>query len=160
IVITNGTDDTRSISVTDATQITISGNSVTINPTTDLHANTAYHVEIAATAITDLAGNNYAGISDATTLNFTTAASETQTVSFDPASLTVSHAEGNSGTTDYTFTVQRTGGTNGDVNFSVTFTSGNTDAADFVGGLPSTVSGTIASGQTTGTVTIHVAGDI
>src|SRR5262245_33712502 len=149
----------QTIDVTTAA-VTVSNNIVTINHPTDLAAGTGYYIEIAAGVIKDLANNNYAGISGATTLNFTTASSESQVVTFDPASLTVSHSEGNSGTTDYVFTVQRTGGTTGDVSFSATFASSNTDAADYQGGvLLTTVSGQILAGQTTGTVTIHVAGD-
>ncbi len=45
-----------------------------IDPSGNLSSNAAYHVEIDSGAITDLAGNPYAGISDATTLNFTTGA--------------------------------------------------------------------------------------
>lgn len=71
IVISNGTD-TRTISVTDSSQVTISGNTVTINPTTNLTEGATYHITIASGVIKDMAGNNYAGISDATTLNFTT----------------------------------------------------------------------------------------
>jgi hypothetical protein len=138
----------------------VSGNTVTVNPPADLAAGTAYHVEIAAGAIKDLAGNNYAGISDGPTLNFATAAAESQLVSFAAGSLAVSHNEGSIGTTDFTFVVERSGGTTGDVSFSVTLAPGTTDAADYAGGVrPTTVSGTIASGQSSGTVTIHVAGD-
>ncbi|MBS0300434.1 MAG: Ig-like domain-containing protein [Proteobacteria bacterium] len=77
IVISNGSD-TRTISINDSSQVTFSdskfgGNQITINPTADLIPNTAYHIEIDASAITDTAGNHYAGISDDTTLNFTTA---------------------------------------------------------------------------------------
>jgi VCBS repeat-containing protein len=71
IVISNGTD-TRTISVTDATQVSISGSSVTMNPTADLHGSSSYHVQMASGVIKDLAGNSFAGISDATTLNFGT----------------------------------------------------------------------------------------
>uniref|UniRef100_UPI0039BD16FD Ig-like domain-containing protein n=1 Tax=Limnohabitans sp. TaxID=1907725 RepID=UPI0039BD16FD len=70
IVISNGTD-TRTIAVSDA-QITVSGSTVTINPTADLQANSTYWVQLASGAIKDLAGNAYAGISNTTTLNFTT----------------------------------------------------------------------------------------
>ncbi|PIT72998.1 hypothetical protein B9Z42_11950 [Limnohabitans sp. B9-3] len=48
------------------------GITLTINPTADLLAGTGYFIKIAPTAIKDLAGNAYAGIADATTLNFTT----------------------------------------------------------------------------------------
>ncbi|MEI7537132.1 MAG: Ig-like domain-containing protein, partial [Comamonadaceae bacterium] len=72
IIISDGHGDTRSIDVTDTTQVTISGNTLTINPTAELLAASFYNVQIAAGAITDLAGNAYAGIGDATTLNFIT----------------------------------------------------------------------------------------
>jgi ribonuclease PH len=44
---------------------------LTINPTASLLAGTGYYVKVANTAVTDLAGNAYAGIADATTFNFT-----------------------------------------------------------------------------------------
>ncbi|CAN1497043.1 VCBS repeat [Burkholderiaceae bacterium] len=49
------------------------GNNLTINPTANLLASTGYYIKVAPTAVKDLAGNAYAGIADATTLNFTTA---------------------------------------------------------------------------------------
>ncbi|MDP2902957.1 MAG: DUF4347 domain-containing protein [Methylovulum sp.] len=74
ITISNGSGDTRTIAVTDTSQVTFNGSSVTINPTLDLAANTTYYVQVAGTAIKDLAAtpNSYAGITDTTTLNFTT----------------------------------------------------------------------------------------
>jgi methionine-rich copper-binding protein CopC len=69
IVISNGTD-TRTISVTDTSQVTISGSTVTVNPTADLQAGSTYNVQMASGVIKDATGNNYAGISDTTTLNF------------------------------------------------------------------------------------------
>nr|WP_293165585.1 Ig-like domain-containing protein [Okeania sp. SIO2C9] len=65
----NSTVDT--IDVTSG-QVTISNNILTINPTADLAEGTEYYVEIAAGAIEDTAGNNYAGITDNSTWNFTT----------------------------------------------------------------------------------------
>ena len=67
------------ISVT-SNQVTIGGTGanlnriVTINPTNDLNGGTAYHVRIPSGVIRDRAAtpNDYAGISDATTWNFTT----------------------------------------------------------------------------------------
>ncbi|MEI6638709.1 MAG: Ig-like domain-containing protein [Chlorobium sp.] len=70
ITISNGTD-TRTMSVTDS-QITINGNTVTINPATDLLAGSNYNVQMASGVIKDMVGNSYAGINDATTLNFNT----------------------------------------------------------------------------------------
>ncbi|MEZ2280071.1 MAG: FG-GAP-like repeat-containing protein, partial [Microcoleus sp.] len=63
----------ETINVT-AANVTVSGSSVTVNPTLDLVNGTDYYVEIAAGAIKDLAGNNYAGTTGATAWNFTTAA--------------------------------------------------------------------------------------
>ena len=51
--------------------LSISGSTLTINPTADLGYSTAYSVEFAAGSIKDIAGNNYAGT---TNYNFTTAA--------------------------------------------------------------------------------------
>jgi predicted extracellular nuclease/Ca2+-binding RTX toxin-like protein len=62
----------QTIDVTSAA-VTIAGNTATINPPVDLAPGTAYYVEIAPGAIKDLAGNDYAGIANATELNFTTA---------------------------------------------------------------------------------------
>jgi len=72
IILSNGTD-TRTIDVKDASQVTFDDfRSVTINPATDLEPNTTYNIQMVSGVITDTAGNAYAGISDPTTLNFTT----------------------------------------------------------------------------------------
>ncbi|MEG4446707.1 Ig-like domain-containing protein, partial [Microcoleus sp. AT9_B4] len=71
-----------------AANVTVSGSTVTVNPTADLVAGTDYYVEIAAGAIKDLAGNNYAGTTGATAWNFTTAAAPdttAPTATFTPA---------------------------------------------------------------------------
>ena len=62
----------ETIAVTNS-NVTISGNKLTINPTNDLASGTAYYVQIANTAIRDIAGNNYAGFPNSTTTwRFTT----------------------------------------------------------------------------------------
>jgi uncharacterized protein YjiK/methionine-rich copper-binding protein CopC len=71
--LSNGTDDVRTIAATDTTQVTFSGTVVTINPTTDLRSGMGYHVLVSATAVTDTAGNAFAGFSDVARLNFVTA---------------------------------------------------------------------------------------
>ncbi len=76
IVITGG-GKTLTIAANDATQVTYSGEIVSINPAANLAPNTAYAVTIADGAITDLAGNKFAGIADSTTFNFATAAAST-----------------------------------------------------------------------------------
>ncbi|PQA83473.1 hypothetical protein C5F52_08475 [Limnohabitans sp. TS-CS-82] len=62
----------QSFDAATSTALTWSGNNLTINPTADLLAGTGYYIKVAATAVKDVAGNAYAGIADATTLNFTT----------------------------------------------------------------------------------------
>ena len=72
IVLKNLTDGTEiAIPVGDA-QISISGGVMTIDPTDDLELGKNYAVQIAPTAIDDLAGNSFVGISDNTTWNFAT----------------------------------------------------------------------------------------
>lgn len=72
-VLHNGSQVTN-ISVNDATQVSISGDTVTINPTADLLASTGYYVTYAAGVVDDLAHNHAAALSTTTGWNFTTAA--------------------------------------------------------------------------------------
>ncbi len=53
-------------------QLSISGSVLTINPTADFVLNTSYYINISATAIQDLSGNSFAGITNSTTWNFNT----------------------------------------------------------------------------------------
>lgn len=72
IELKNITDGTQiAIPVGDA-QISISGAVLTINPTDDLELGKNYAIQIAPTAIDDLAGNSFVGIDDDTTWNFAT----------------------------------------------------------------------------------------
>jgi VCBS repeat-containing protein len=83
-----------------------------------------------------------------------------QTLAFSAASLTQTVAEGDAGPRTVTFTVQRTGGTDGAISFGGTVTLGTASAADFAAGVaPTSFSGTIAAGAATGTVTVQIAGD-
>ena len=69
-----------------STNLSISGSTLTINPTADLGYSTAYKVEFAAGTIKDGAGNSYAGT---TSYNFTTTAAPDTTAptitTFSPA---------------------------------------------------------------------------
>ncbi|MEM9894916.1 MAG: Ig-like domain-containing protein, partial [Bacteroidota bacterium] len=56
------------------TSNSVTGNTLTINPNSDLANNTGYYITIDAGAIEDLAGNDFAGISGTTAYNFTTVA--------------------------------------------------------------------------------------
>ncbi|NBO21111.1 MAG: hypothetical protein EBU97_04055, partial [Rhodobacteraceae bacterium] len=71
--ISNGTD-IRTISASDAAQVTFAGTTVTINPTSDLATGSAYSVTYDGAAVKDLAGNAAAAVTSATTWNFTTSA--------------------------------------------------------------------------------------
>ncbi|MFN0021470.1 MAG: ExeM/NucH family extracellular endonuclease [Pirellulaceae bacterium] len=86
---------------------------------------------------------------------------ESQQVQFAAGSLTVSHAEGDAGATAFTFTVERTGGTTGAVDFTIQLTSSSATGDDFVGvaSLTQTIGGTIAAGDSSATFTVDVAGD-
>jgi predicted extracellular nuclease len=53
--------DTQVISASDTSQVSFSGATVTINPTGDLNPSEGYHLSVAADALTDTAGNAYAG---------------------------------------------------------------------------------------------------
>jgi Ca2+-binding RTX toxin-like protein len=79
IVITGG-GTTRTIAVTDTSQVSFSGSTLTINPSEDLAANTDYSVTLGAGVVRDIAGNAFAGIASNTQFNFhTTAAGQQDT---------------------------------------------------------------------------------
>ncbi|MFJ7732878.1 S-layer homology domain-containing protein [Lysinibacillus sp. NPDC097231] len=84
IIIRNAADNqiVETIGVTQA-NVSITNETVTINPTVDLAQNISYSIQIDAGAFTDLAGNAYEGITDDTTWNFTTSALPTYTVTYD-----------------------------------------------------------------------------
>ena len=71
IVISAG-KDIRTIAVTDSSQVTISGDTLTINPTSDLAPSTNYFVTISNGSVKDLAGNVFVGFSSATVFDFGT----------------------------------------------------------------------------------------
>ena len=68
-------------------------------------------------------------------------------------------SEGNSGTTDFVFTITRTGPTTGAVAMTYAVGGAAVNAADFGGTLP-TGTATIADGSAATTVTIPVSGDV
>jgi predicted extracellular nuclease/2',3'-cyclic-nucleotide 2'-phosphodiesterase (5'-nucleotidase family)/Ca2+-binding RTX toxin-like protein len=116
------------------------------------------HADVQVRIITtNAAGNDeWVGIDD---IKVTSAGTGGQVVGFAASSVEVSHDEGNTGVTPYTFTVERSGGTEGEVSFSGTLASVSTDAADFGGVKPVSFTGTIPAGATSTTVTVNVAGD-
>ncbi len=88
IVIYKASDNSivETIDVTSGLVTGTGTNTITINPSTTLAESTGYYVQIATTAFDDVAGNSYAGITNTTSWNFTTADTTNPTVlSFSPA---------------------------------------------------------------------------
>jgi Ca2+-binding RTX toxin-like protein len=75
------------------------------------------------------------------------------------APLAADRAEGQSGSTAFTFTVTRTGSTASAVNASWSVTGDGANATDFVGNVLPSGSVSFAAGETSKTVTIQVVGD-
>jgi len=70
----------ESFDVTSSSAISVSGATVTINPSANLAYSTPYYCTIDNGAIVDLASNPYAGFSDNSTWNFTTEANSASTL--------------------------------------------------------------------------------
>ncbi|WP_141655363.1 beta strand repeat-containing protein, partial [Roseivirga seohaensis] len=135
---TNGSNSFTIDAASPGTQASISGAVLTINPSSNLDLSSNYSVRIAATAIDDIAGNSYAGITNGTALNFGTNNAPTVTVNtgltlnegatelIDSGKLNASDTEG--GTLTFTITTATTKGTLFiDTNPSNTFNAGDTE---------------------------------
>lgn len=74
VVIHKDSDDSvvETIPIDDSRVSGSGTNTITINPTTTLVADTGYYIQIASTALEDSAGNTYAGIANTTSWSFTT----------------------------------------------------------------------------------------
>ena len=85
IVIRKSSDDSvvETIAVS-SSQVTISSDMATIDPSSDLAEGTGYYVQVDSGALEDLAGNDYGGITDKTTWNFSTGTMPLQIVSGAP----------------------------------------------------------------------------
>ena len=97
--LSNGTD-VRSITVGDP-QVSIVGNTLTINPATDLAAGTTYALTAGSGIVTDIAGNAFSGLS-AGVLDFTIAA--------PLVTITIGEIQGLSHTSLYAGSIVRTQG--------------------------------------------------
>ena len=60
-LVKSGNTTIATIDVTDTSQVTFNGSTVTINPSNDLRYDTSYSVSVASDVITDIAGNNWGG---------------------------------------------------------------------------------------------------
>ena len=144
IVIRPSSGSDITIDVT-GSQVSFSDSTVTINPTNDLAYGTDYHVRIASGAIEDTSSNDYAGIDDATTWNFSTVPAVSLSASPNPVT------EGSSVTVTATLTSTLAS----NVTIPLTLTSGSAEADDY--GSLSGIS--ISAMQTSGTGTISTTDD-
>ncbi|MCF7674218.1 MAG: DUF6288 domain-containing protein [Akkermansiaceae bacterium] len=105
ITLKNLSDATQmTIAITDTTQVWISGSTLTINPTANLLTSKNYAVQIAATAIKGLANNLFAGITDDSTWNFTTATTAPDTTAPTPNPMTFASPPAAVGSSSITMT--------------------------------------------------------
>ncbi|GAB6110157.1 Ig-like domain-containing protein [Fusibacter bizertensis] len=82
-IVIKKTSDNSTVETIDVTSIQVTGGgtaTITVNPALTLADETAYYVQIDATAFDDMAGNGYAGIANTTSWNFTTGDSTAPTV--------------------------------------------------------------------------------
>jgi uncharacterized protein YjiK/methionine-rich copper-binding protein CopC len=79
VTVSNGTDDVRTFAASDA-QVSFTGSAMAINLSTELRKGTAYYVLLSHSAVTDVAGNRFVGISSPSVLNFTTVPDAVPTV--------------------------------------------------------------------------------
>jgi len=116
------------------TNFSISGATVTLNPSSDLDAGTGYYIQISSDAFTDSSGNAYAGISDTATLNFSTTTSPeysyidlcgvvNQTPSIAAAEYPIGTSTGNTGSGITFTTCAYSSGTMGSVMLNGSLTS-------------------------------------
>jgi hypothetical protein len=72
--------DELSIKLSDTPNINLSGTRLIINPTKDFKLATTYYVQVSSGALADSCGTNWTGISDTSTVSFTTDPGPTATV--------------------------------------------------------------------------------
>ena len=96
--------------------VTISGTTVVLNPGITLSSSTVYNINVASTALQDIAGNTYGGITGTTTFNFTTGTGNDVTAPSAPTLTSVTDDVGsitgplaNNASTDDTALVVRVG---------------------------------------------------
>ncbi len=117
-------DDVSNITIDAAspgTQASILNNVLTLNPSSDLVESHHYAIQIAATAIDDIYGNSYSGITDDITFNFQVQKAN-QTISFGALPIKIY------GDVDFTPEATATSG------LTVTYSSSNTAVATIVSG--------------------------
>ena len=133
------------------TNAVILGNVLTMSLSTDLDLDTEYAVQIANTAIDDLVGNSFAGITDFTTISFTTI--PLIVASLDDPII----AEGDSGSTTLTFAVTLDKPANSGVSFNYVSSDGTATAGSDYTAVSGTVS--FAAGDTSQIIDVIISTD-
>ena len=132
--------------------IDISGNTLTINPSSDLAKDTGYTVEFAAGSVKDTVGNPYVGT---TSYNFTTVAGTASVITLSPA--TTSITEGDTGSQSLNFTVTLSVASTSTVTVNYATANGTATAGSDYTATSGTLS--FAAGETSKTITVSVLGD-
>lgn len=128
-------------------QVSVSGATLTLNPTASLNEATHYAIRISATAVQDTAGNPFAGIADDTTLDFSTGVTDNSAPVLQSIHRNTPAGETTNGSS-LTFTLK--------FNEAVT----GADVADFLLATSGTAGGTLSqvTGNGTDTLTLTVTG--
>ena len=106
-IVISDANETRIIDINDTSQVRVDEDEVIIDLDSDLNPNSNYSVQIESGAITDLGGNEFAGINDETTLNFSTEQTpvDTSIVVFDLVQGTSSDHSGRSFDSDVSYDI-------------------------------------------------------
>jgi hypothetical protein len=138
-------------------QVTISGNEVTVDPAGTFEEDTGYYVLIDEGALTDDEGNDYAGIDDKNTWNFTTAETTPLTIisgtlAADNSYIDVTFSEGAYGDSSGTVPVDP-------ADFDLVFDQNGGNATDAtVSSVNNTSGGSLFGGESTIRVFLNIDG--
>ncbi|WP_262180415.1 Ig-like domain-containing protein [Haloarcula laminariae] len=169
IAIKQSSDDAtvESVDVT-SQQVTVSGKTLTADPSTTLDGGTDYYVTVDSGAVTDTAGNAYAGFTDPTTLNFTTADTAVPTVTGGTVSSDNSYvdvtfsegvyanADGTGGLTAANLTATLSGDSDGSVSGVSVDAVTRTDGTDATGGESTVRASLSISGTPSGDESVDI----
>ncbi|NML24689.1 DUF4347 domain-containing protein, partial [Zoogloea dura] len=141
-------------------QVSVSGMTLTLNPTASLAEATHYAIRISTSAIEDSAGNPFAGIGDDTTLDFSTGVTDSAAPVLQSIQRGTPVGETtNSGTLTFTlkFNEAVTGADTADFQLSASGTAGGT-LSQVTGNGSDTLTLTVTGVTGTGTLGIDLAG--
>jgi uncharacterized protein len=142
--------------IADATQgPNLAGGSIPVTVTLPADANNAANLQVRVMTTNAVGNDEWVGIDDISVTSQEIIVAQPGTLSIADASV----AEGNSGSTQLSLTVSRTGGSAGAVSASYELTFGTATADDFAAGQLFTGTVNFADGETSRTITFDVAGD-